>query len=88
MTIKHITKKTIFNALDLYKVKHSYHQSTNRNGQHLFYFRVLTSFKQRTDSKSPHVNFGHGSTLTAQEVKLTIVRSKWARSVSNVETHS
>ena len=81
-----------FNAqIGLDKVKHSYHKSTNRNGKYIFDFTesfdlLSTNNRfQKPPRKLWTCQYPNGS---RGQVYYIIIRRKWARSVSNVETYS
>ena len=72
-------------------VHHTYHQKTNRNGEHLFNFMesfglvAANTHFQKPTRKLWTCQYPNGS---KGQVDFILVRRKWIRSVTNVETYT
>lgn len=81
-----------FNAqLGSDKVHHSYHQQTNRNGEHLFNFLetfdlvAVNTYFQKPSRNLWTCQYPNGS---KGQVDYILVRKKWVRSVTNAQSYT
>ena len=81
-----------FNAqLGSDKVHHSYHQQTNRNGEHLFNFLetfdlvAVNTYFQKPSRQLWTCQYPNGS---RGQVDYILVRRKWVRSVTNAQSYA